>query len=290
MSLAPCSPLMFKGVDFYLFGVYINEYNCIGLFLAFCFLVLFVVFYFGASNLTLEPEYQLVKDDILSEKDKVAEEEKSNGTGHKLLTTKDIFTNFDLVLLLTSRGILLFQYFGIEMLINITVLYHFHWTMTNIAIVTAVCVVIASILLFFGQNYIMAKSTNVYLLYITCFLILATVESLLNLAVQLEIENMILQIIVVSIVLFLNLFQGFGSTVYSRYLLFSLTPSHSASIMESHRYIVSHLFGFFGCFTSSFVFDSMFYCFLLMNVTCYIIVSLLLIRRPHILGNSKYDM
>ena len=288
MTMAPCSPLMFKYVDFDIGNWNINQYNCIGLFLAACSYILFVEFYFGLSNLTLDPAYDLVKDDILADSDKKpAVDCEENGA--KLLKTKDLLKDFDILLLLTAEGMVAYQYFQLELLINMTALYHFHWSITKIAAVTAVCVLVTSVCLYFGQKPLMNGTRNVYFLYISCFVFLIILESALNLAIPLNIKNKTIQIVIIWFILFLNILQGFGSTVYCVYLLFALTPAHSASIVESHRYVVSKVFSCVAYFTSSFVFNAIFPCLTLYSVICCIIIILLLVRKSSIIAGSKYE-
>eukprot|EP00111_Clytia_hemisphaerica_P020736 TCONS_00061147-protein len=58
-ALAPVSPIIFKWVNFKLFGHEINQYNCVALFLAGCTLTYGVAAYFLLTDLTKNPGYHV---------------------------------------------------------------------------------------------------------------------------------------------------------------------------------------------------------------------------------------
>ena len=58
-AIAPLSPILFQWVNFKIFGMEINQYNAIGLFMILLTLVYQLMAYFFLTNLTREPGYQI---------------------------------------------------------------------------------------------------------------------------------------------------------------------------------------------------------------------------------------
>jgi len=68
--IAPSTLALFSGTNFSIGQWEINEDNSIGLFLAIINTILWIACYFCMRNLTIDPSFQYVKDEIFT-KDKI---------------------------------------------------------------------------------------------------------------------------------------------------------------------------------------------------------------------------
>ena len=140
-GIAPLSPILFKWVDFNLFGMQINQYNFIGLFMAFITTVYQIIAYFFLTNLTKEQSYQMFLR-IHRREDQNSNVEDSKPT-EKLLTYKEIFTNFDVDNILLGVSVAGFMCSQLEISVNIMAVTKFSWSIEYLGVVTIIAISIS---------------------------------------------------------------------------------------------------------------------------------------------------
>eukprot|EP00111_Clytia_hemisphaerica_P024535 TCONS_00072343-protein len=274
LSLAPCTPLLFLGIKFEIIHNtwIINQNNFVGLFLAISFILMWIAACFCISNLTLDPIYQQIKCEILEKahenvtfaKDEEKQKDLENISDdilitHKLWTLKNVLKRADVFLVLFSSAILMGQYFQAEVLINMISLYHFNFTMSKLAFATVIGVFTSTLLLAYIRKRFLSNSVDVHFMFIMTYVLMMVVYACLNLIKELTIENFPIQIMVISMIVLLNSITTFARTCYGRLILFSITPSHSASIIESYRKASGGIFTFICFLTASYAYSYQFY-------------------------------
>ena len=160
-ALAPCSPLMFSGIHFDIIGTAwrINQDNFIGIFLATISTILWIISYFGLHNLTSDPEYPEADFDL---EPKNENEQKSV----KLWTTKDILKDPYIMLLFSTDVFSMFQYFQLDIVINLTAVQYFHLTLTQLVIIVNIVLGASSVILMVVQKKLMNNALNIFFLYL----------------------------------------------------------------------------------------------------------------------------
>ena len=115
-ALAPVSPIMFKWVNFQIFGLQFNQYNFVGVFLMFTTIVYLSMAYFMLADLTKEKGYQLFLEEK-SIKDSINTNANPGSTveHQQLLSFKNVLTNFDIMLILTTILLLNYVYTQAEL-------------------------------------------------------------------------------------------------------------------------------------------------------------------------------
>ena len=279
-SLAPCSPMIFYGIHLELGRWIITQDNFIGIFLATISFILLIISYFHLHNLTQDKTFHLLKDQILDGKSKEGEEESKKKTT-KLWGTKDIETNGNLMFLLCTEAFLSFSYFQMDLIITMTAVRSYGLTLLQLSVLTTFVVVIATLCLYTIQRRFLVDKLNTYFLYMFGFVIIAFFESFLLLAWSFDLKSIYSQMTTLFILVFCNLVQGVGSTVYCRLIMFAISPSHSASIVESHRFMFCRIMASIGFFTSSYVFDVLWLVIPFYVCLCFMIVVLYAFKRNH---------
>ena len=276
MSLAPCSPIMFYGIHFNIAQYWIiTQNNFIGIFLAILSSILLIISYFHIHNLTQDKTFDFLKDQILG--DDKENDEKS--TAQKLWTTKDIVTNGNLMFLLSTEAFLSFSYYQMDLIIAMTAVKTYNWSISYFGLLTGIVTFCSSILLYNVQRRLLGNGLNIYFLYNFGFVLIALLESMLLMTSELNLKSFISQMVALFVIILCNMVQGVGSTVYCRWLMFSSTPSHSASIVESHRFMFCRVLAAIGYFSSSYVFEMLWLIIPLYVCICFLIVVLYAVKR-----------
>ena len=279
-SLSPCAPLLFYGINFYIGeGWMITQQNFIGIFLAVLSFIFLVISYFHLHNLTQDETFQYLKHEIHHNNEEKTDEKATGKPSQALWNTKDILARGNLMFLLLTEAFLSYNYFQMELVIVMTAVKTYHLTVMHLGLLTGGVVVLVAVLLYNVQKRLLRDGLNIFFLYVTCFIIIALYESFLLLILNLHLTSFYSQDLAIFVLIACNSIQGFGSTVYCRWLMFSSTPSHSASIVESHRYIFCRLMASIGFFTSSYVFEALWFAIPLYVSICFIIVILYAIKR-----------
>ena len=279
MSLAPCSPIMFYGIHFKIGAWSITQNNFIGIFLAILSSILLIISYFHLHNLTQDKNFDLLKDQILGN-DKVKDNDNTKkSTIPKLWSTKDVVTNWNLMFLLTTEAFLSFSYYQMDLVITMIAVKTYNWSIFYYGILTGIVTFCTSILLYNVQRRLLGNGLNIYFLYSLGFVLIALLESLLLMTSELNLKSFYSQMVALFLIITCNMVQGVGSTVYCRWLMFALTPSHSASIIESHRFMFCRVLASIGYFTSSYVFEMLWLLIPIYVCLCFLIVALYAVKK-----------
>lgn len=238
-----------------------------------------IISYFNLHNLTQDETFDLFKDQILGDDEMKDKENNEESTNERLWTTKDIVTNKKLMFLLSTEAFLSFNYFQMDLVITMIAVKTYNWSITYFGILTGIVTFCSSILLYIVQKRLLGNGLNIYFLYNLGFVIIAFFESLLLMTSELNLKSFNTQMVALFLIITCNIIQGVGSTVYCRCLMFSFTPSHSASIVESHRFIFCRALASIGFFTSSYVFEKLWLIIPIYVCICFMIVVLYAVKR-----------
>lgn len=275
---APCSPILFYGIHFKIGSWIITQNNFIGIFLAILSLILLIISYFYLQNLTHDESFDILKDEILDKKAK-EKEKNEKSTNEMLWSTKDVVANWNLMFLLSTEAYLSYTFFQMDLIFTMTAVKTYEWTILQLSILTTFVIGSVSLLLYIIQTRLLGSRLNIYFTYMFGFSIIAFFESFLLMTWSFDFSSIYSQMAALSVLLSCNLIQGVGSTVYCRLLMFEMTPTHSASIVESHRFIFSRILASIGFFTSSYVFEVLWLIIPFYICISFMIVMLYAIKR-----------
>ena len=166
--------------------------------------------------------------------------------------------------------------FQLEIMVNMTAVYLFDWSILRLGITLAVTVAIIALLLLFAENNLLGNVMNIYFLYIFAFVSVMIANSLIAITVTLKPTSVYWQSFIVCLLLALSLFPYFASNAYCRSIIFFVTPSHSASIVESYRLMVRQLSTALAFFLASYVYAVVSVVSLAYSVVSFFIIMLLL--------------
>ena len=236
-------------------------------------LLLLIISYFYLHNLTHGKTFEYLKQEILGNK---AEDEEDF---QRLWSTKDIVTNWNLMFLLCTEAFLSYNFFQMDLIITMTAVKTYQLTIMQLGILTVTVSASSTFLLYNIQKRLLGNGLNIYYLYILGFVIIALFESFMLLMWTQNLKSFYSQLATLFVFISCNMVQGFGSTVYCRWLMFSSTPSHSASIVESHRFILCRVLASIGFFTSSYAFEVLWLIIPVYVSICFLIVALYFVKR-----------
>ena len=308
MALAPCSPILFYGIDFTILGCRITQDNFIGVFLAIASSLCWLLCFFGLHNLTTDPIFEHVKSEILynsKEEQSINMDNKegknnnnnnnnNNNSNNKnnnnnnnnsnknkdkveLLSIKDILKNKRLILIYAAQVWSSQCYFQSEILLTMYVITIYKFTMLQVGIVSAMALALALTIMFAIRRRVLNRIDNIFFVLIICFIMMSLVVSIFLLANSLDLKQFRIQALFLTITLLMNNCIGFGTVVCNRLLVFWVAPSHSASIVESYRYTIVNCICAISYFSSSLVFSALSYAlptlFVVYYVTLWILVS-----------------
>ena len=174
-----------------------------------------------------------------------------------------------------------------ELLINMTASLNFNQNVSEVSIASTIGTV-GSALVMLGIRYrLLNSSINILFLFALSFMLAVVLASYLNVIITLGIHNDIIHKASISFVVFLNTLQGFGAGCYTKIILFSMAPRHSASIMESHRKASAQAISCVAFFTASSVFPVQYFVTPVYNLISMGIVLLLLYKRQYYIDQIK---
>lgn len=188
-------------------------------------------------------------------------------------------THVNLLILIFTDGVICYTDSMMEVMNNMIGLYNFGWNINRISVLTGVAAIIFSTANFIFQQRVPKGSFTFYLLFIICFLLAIMELSLATISINVPISGNIIKYILFVSCIGLNILFGFGSGVYSKWLIFSLVPANSKSVVESHRYFVAKSFMCCGYSTAFLMYQESFYGFTALSCICFSIVTFLLLRR-----------
>ena len=249
---------MFTGIHFRIGSWTVTEHNFIGIFLAMLSVIVLTISYFFLHNLTKDKTFDLyLKREVLGDDEtEIKEKEKADQSKpQRLWTTKDIATNWNVMFLFMTDAFLAYAFAQMDLVITMTAVKVYHWSILHFGILTAVSVLNVSLILYYTQKKLLGNGRNMYFLFIFCFVFIALFTSYLNMMLAMDWKSFYWQTTTLFIAHFINSIQAIGSTAFSRWLIYSSTPSHSASIIESHRFMYCRVWASVGFFTSSYAFQ-----------------------------------
>ena len=284
-ALAPCSPILFFGIDFTVFGCRITQDNFIGIFLAIVAALFWMTCFFGLHNLTTDPVFEHVKPEIFPE----LETQKSNNETD-LLKIKDVLKNGNLVLVYAAQVLAEQCFYQLELVLTMYAILVYKFTLVKLGIVTAIAVLISISLMFSVRKRIVSSMINVYFVLIHSFILMCLLVSLFLLVDSLELKQFTFQaLFVLTALLLINCF-GSGVTIVNRLLAFSVTPSHSASIVDSYCYVVGSASITVSYFTASLVFSNLVYVLPVFFVVYYLFIWIFVARRHAFLMSANENI
>ena len=221
-AVAPLSPLLFKWIDFKLFGLEINQYNFIGIFMVIVTITYQLFVYFCLTNLTKEPGYQV----FLKLEDKHDENSGSDeNLNTKSLSLKAILLDIDIILILFGVFVTSFLYSQFEIYITILTITKFHWDIQYLGMVTVICITISAVLMkLLGK---MNSQIDVIFLFIIVQMTFCFLMNLMCIPLSFDIQNRALQVGFFTSTFILYLVAGYNNRVLSSSLLFMVAPMSS---------------------------------------------------------------
>ena len=283
-SIGPVSSILFQWVDFKLFGMEINQYNAIGLFMVFITIIYQIIAYFFLTNLTKEPGYQIFLR-IHGREDQNSNVEDSKPT-EKLLTYKEIFTNLDIDIILLGVLVAAFMYTQFEVSINITAITKFSWSIEYFGVVTIIAISISLILMKVLTR--LSSQVDINFLFTIIFVIFSTVINLLSLPLAFKIQNRSLEVCFLLTCSVLYLVAAYNVRVHSSSLLFMIVPMHSRCFIIGVRQVISKIGVAAGFFSASFLFTFGSIAYPVLAMLCLTVAIIRLLRSPRFL--EKYLM
>lgn len=275
-ALAPCTPVLFNGVHFYIGPIEINQYNCISLVLIILVLVYTLLVYINVTDLTREDGYHIFVAKYKNDKN----EDDVSPSGKKSdWTLMDTLNNVNLLVLIFTDGFISYIDSMMEVMNNMIGLYNFGWNINRISVLTGIAAIIFSAANFIFQQRVLKSRLTFYLLFIVCFLFAMMELSLATISINIPLNVDAVKFTLFTSCIGLNILFGFGSGVYSKWLIFSLVPADSKSFIESQRYVVAKSFMCCGYFTAFLMYQESFYGFTVLSCICFAIASFLLLWR-----------
>ena len=206
----------------------------------------------------------------------------------KLWTTKDILTRFDIMFILIVQAIVVAAYCQLELLIVMTAIQDFNLTLYQIGLATTIAVIISASMMFLIEKYLLNSPNNIYFVFKKTFVFVILILTSINLTASFrEYTSVVVLFLVVSNAIAMNNLLYYGYSCCSRWIVFAIVPSHSASFVESHRFNYGTLLSVFAYFTAPFVFEVMFYATIVYTVVFLLIIILLSKKRAFYLEKSK---
>ena len=213
---------MFEWVDFKLFGMEINQYNAVGILLAFLTTIYQIIAYFCLTNLTKEPGYQIFLK-IQGQTDQIAA--KSEEPNEKLLSFKDIVLDYDLVSILIAVFVGAFTCYLANVLVNITAVTLFEWKMNYLA-----CVTVSAVFLSVISMRLLSRLHSVIDVNFLFVMLLITYSILMNMFSiphAYKMKNRTSEVAFLMVCIVMYVVPGYNIRVWSNSLLFIIVPMNS---------------------------------------------------------------
>ena len=293
VALGPVSPVLFGSINFKFLGFVVNQYNFIGLLEAGLVTLYEILVFFFFTNLTLHPGYQVYlrrnqeedgKEQILSvldDKTERAKEDESyctkNNSSVKLLSVREVITNIDIFMILAETTLINFIVTQAELVINIVAVTNFQWSIERLSVVTVIAAVLSIVAMMFSQR--LKTGEDAYFLVTVCLVANWITLCILVLATNFSITGYALQTVVLVFTLFLYIIPGFNVAPWSLVLLYIIVPEHSRCFISGIRQAVCKIGSAFGFLTAAFLYSSSAYVYPVMEVCCFALAVLFLVRR-----------
>ena len=216
--LAPSSVVLFTNIDFHLFGMHVNKYNFIGIFIS----VVTILYTIGIYLIFVN---------------KIKKKKKTNlenlSTKKAIINPKSIFTaNVSLVMLAefmcgVANAI-------VEPNINLVGMFVFEWSLSMLSIASLICAVMTVTFMKFIQRY--NGIINIFFILVMSVVILNIIICLQLVAIHAKFKTKFIQVAIITISYFSNAVSSFNTTPWARYILFLLVPSQIASTIDGYRF------------------------------------------------------
>ena len=289
MSAGPIIPLLFLRIKFTIVnGWQITGNNFICLLLSVVNFVLLTVAYLFLSNLTIEPAFKLVAPEISPPSSVRPVRCTEPDDKVKLWTLKDILSRLDILFILIAQAVLVGAYCQLEQVVVMTAIEDFDFNLTQIALSTSIGVITSTIIIIFIEKKLLNSPNNIYFVFVESFASAIVVMTLINVTVAARnFASFPVLILVITLSIALNTLLYYGCSFCSRWIMFAIAPSHSASIVESHRFNYGTVLAVFAFFTSPYVFAVKFYATIGYVVVFSLIIVSLLVKRKFYLEKNE---
>lgn len=252
----------------------LTQYNFFALLLSIAALILSILSFFKVTNLTKDGVYDQVRLCFLEvqETDGV---KKSVKPTPLQWTFKDVWNDPELIIIFVVESFIAYQS-QLELLINMTAVFLFEWSLLRLALTLVITVAILTVALLIIEKILLVDVKNFYFLYVLAFCSIMLASSLLGITSIAEPKSVYWQTFLFCLLVSFSFFPYFGSTAHCRSLVFFLTPSHSASIVETYRLVFQQLSICLGFFLAGYAYDGLWYIMVAYGaITFYIIMVLL---------------
>jgi len=170
---------------------------------------------FGVSNMS--------KVGLCDEEKEKEEEFRENN--QKMLSLRDLLTDFDLVLIFFSLGFNNFFTVVTELDLNMVAIIQYKWSLTRLAVINGSCIAIYMVVLYFSKG----KGKSFRGSYVFAFAAAIFSAVIFILPAILNIKTIALQTLQVCLTLLPSIFSGFVALLASLKLLFEMVPENSSS-------------------------------------------------------------
>ena len=287
-AIAPLSPILFQWVNFKIFGMEINQYNAIGLFMILLTLVYQLMAYFFLTNLTREPGYQIfLKLEGLQDEHSKFDEDQQCADKIKLLTFKEALSNFDIDLILAGVSMAGFMCCQFDVCINVMAVVNFGWTVNYLGVVSLIAIFVSTIFMKFFSRLSSVESVNFQSALL--LIIFSILINLLSLPLVFQIHDRSREIAFIMGSLILYLVAGYNIRYLSTNLLFTIVPLHSRCFIIGIREVIFKVSIGLGYFTASFLFKVGTVSYPILASICLLISSVRLWRSPLFLKKYAFS-
>ena len=281
--LAPSSFILFNKVDFNLFGLHVNKYNFIGIFMAIIMILYTIGCFFFFPNLTKHPGYHIYLSKIKKKKKRSPSSEIQEQNNTSIL---NLLQNGDILLIMSGSMLCGFVVTETEITINLVAMDIFKWNLSFLSVVSLCCAIAAIVFMKFIQRF--KGTVNIFFMFVMAVVLNNVSVCLQLLTIHAKFKtHIVIQVAVMFFFNFTNVICGYNVTSWARYILFSLVPPHVASTVDGYRFLFAKTGFCFGFFMASYIFRDGFYGYLVINATCMLTYFGLLSHKKNITAKSR---
>ena len=282
-AISPCSPLLFKWIDFKLFGMKINQYNAIGIFMAIVTVIYQVFVYFCLTNLTKEPGYKVF---LKLEGQQDQNSDSVEDLGEKSVSIKQLISNTDIIVILNGVFLMSITYTQAEIYLNVLAITKFRWSIQYLGLITFVYITIIAVLMkLIGK---INSQIDVNFLFIIMQITLCILMNLICVPLVFEIHSRSLQVGFFISTFVMCLVVGYSIRVLSNSLLFMIVPLSSRCVIVGIQIFISKASLGIGYFSASFLYENGLIVYPVLAILMLISALVCLMRSPSFL--NKYVM
>eukprot|EP00111_Clytia_hemisphaerica_P003066 TCONS_00008695-protein len=297
-AISPVTPALFAFMHFNITaGWVIRQENAIGLILACMTTLLLVYSVIFLKDLSVDPVFPEIQKKHFPNQMVAASNNNNNNNDNNdnnnnnnnnndthledqgLLTFRDILQNDGIMVFLTYMFVSATQHYQLDLLTNMVAIMDFQYSISQYGIIVAIATALMCVSIYFIQK-MMTSSLDTYFLSINNLVWIIIAQTLVSLSLWIKSwASNTLGFITVGLVVLLNYLHGTITIICVKQILFKLTPSHSASIIDSYRFnslIAAVLIAFF---TASYVFMVKDMIMPIYNLLSYLLIIYLIVYR-----------